>query len=274
MLLRVAIGLFTLVVGLFSLDSSRAGQANQVQAKKLLLLGQGPDGHPPRTHEYMDGLQLLQKLLSDRLGDRKDVQATLIKVEGAWPEGPELIDRVDGVVLFLAEGAKWIDADAKRREAFGRLAKRGGGIVGLHWAVGTRDAAPIDNFLQLLGACHGGPDRKYKVLETDLKPADPAHPIVAGIQPFRIRDEFYYRLKTVKADKPIQPVLRATIDGQEETVAWVWPRPDGGRSFGFTGLHFHENWDRPEYRRLVVQGVLWSLKVEGDGNKANTPRSP
>jgi hypothetical protein len=44
-------------------------------------------------------------------------------------------------------------------------------------------------------------------------------------------------------------------------VAWAWQRPDGGRSFGFTGLHFHDNWQLSEYRRLVVQGVLWSLKL-------------
>jgi hypothetical protein len=27
------------------------------------------------------------------------------------------------------------------------------------------------------------------------------------------------------------------------------------------GLHFHANWQLPEYRRFVVQGVLWSLKL-------------
>ncbi len=245
-----------LLVSLFALPLL-VGEELAQAPKTVLLLGQGPDGHPPQTHEYMEGFQLLKKLLSAR----KEPQATLIKVEGAWPEGPELIDRVDGVVLFLAEGAKWIDADTKRREAFARLTKRGGGLVALHWAVGTRDAKPIDGFLQLLGACHGGPDRKYKVLETDVRVADPAHPIAAGIKPFKVRDEFYYQLKTVKAERAIQPILQAVIDGQAETVAWAWDRPDGGRSFGFTGLHFHENWKLAEYRRLVVQAVLWSLKL-------------
>jgi hypothetical protein len=44
-----------------------------------------------------------------------------------------------------------------------------------------------------------------------------------------------------------------------DPVAWAWERPDSGRSFGFTGMHFHENWNKLEYRRLIVQGVLWSL---------------
>jgi hypothetical protein len=54
---------------------------------------------------------------------------------------------------------------------------------------------------------------------------------------------------------------RGAIDGRPETVAWSWERPDGGRSFGFSGLHFHDNWGLPAYRRLVAQAVLWSVKM-------------
>jgi hypothetical protein len=56
-------------------------------------------------------------------------------------------------------------------------------------------------------------------------------------------------------------LLTVPIDGRREMVCWAWQRPDGGRSFGFSGLHFHENWARIEYRRLVVQGVLWTLQM-------------
>jgi hypothetical protein len=59
----------------------------------------------------------------------------------------------------------------------------------------------------------------------------------------------------------VKPLLRVPIDGKDQTVAWAWERPDGGRSFGFSGLHFHDNWKLPEYRRLVAQGVLWTLKL-------------
>ena len=55
-------------------------------------------------------------------------------------------------------------------------------------------------------------------------------------------------------------MLTVRIDDNDETVAIAWSRPDGGRSFGFTGLHFHANWGQEFYRRLVTQGVLWTLK--------------
>ena len=64
-------------------------------------------------------------------------------------------------------------------------------------------------------------------------------------------------------------LLTARIDDDDEVVCWSWERPDGGRSFGFVGLHFHSNWQRPEYRRLAVQGVLWTLGFPVPKNGVN-----
>jgi len=225
--------------------------------KKLLLVAQGPDGHPVQTHEYKAGIKVLEKCLKPVSG----LEITVVSADEPWKEGPELIQRADGVVLFLSEGAKWMHQDPKRLDALSKMAARGGGIVVLHWAMGTKDAKYIDGCLKLLGGCHGGPDRKYKVLETDAQLADAKHPIATGIKEFRVKDEFYYQLKFVKSEKAVQPILRVTIDDKPETVAWSWERPDGGLSFGFSGLHFHDNWRLPEYRRLVAQGVLWTLKL-------------
>ena len=244
---------FVLVLAAVLLTSTAEAEAPKV---KLLLVGSGPDGHPAQTHEYMAGLRIIGKLLKDVPG----LEITTVRADEPWREGPELIARADGVVLFLSEGARWMNHDPKRRKALATMAKRGGGITVLHWGMGTKDAKNIDGCLQLLGGCHGGPDRKYKVVETEAAIADRKHPIAAGIKDFRVREEFYYRLKFIKTDKGIHPLLRVTIEGQPETVAWSWERPDRGRSFGFSGLHFHDNWRLPAYRRLIAQGVLWTLK--------------
>jgi hypothetical protein len=239
-----------------ALTASAVGRGDEPK-KKLLLIGQGPDGHPAETHEYVAGLRVLTRCLEPVRG----LEVTTVRADGPWKEGPELIDRADGVVLYLAEGAKWIQDDPKRHEALARLAKHGGGIVALHWALGTREARPIADFVKLVGGCHGGPDRKYAVVETKLEAADAKHPILSGISDFTAKDEFYYRLKFVEPEKSVTPLLRATIDGKKETVSWCWERPVAGRSFGFSGLHFHANWRLPEYRRLVSQGILWTLKM-------------
>src|SRR5262249_50477582 len=155
------------------LASSARGEA----PKKLLLIGQGPDGHPATTHEYMAGLKVLTKCLKPVKG----IDVTLVRADDPWKEGPELIGRSDGGVVFLSEGARWLSADAKRREALTKLAARGGGIAVLHWGMGSKDADNIDAFVKLFGACHGGPDRKYKVVEVEAEPADAKHPALTNV---------------------------------------------------------------------------------------------
>ena len=223
--------------------------------KRVLLLGQKPDSHPANSHEYMAGVRLIAKLLQNRGG----LQTVVVQADNPWKDGPELLDGADGAVVFLTEGAKWVAEDADRLAAFQRLAKRGGGLSVLHWGMGTRETAPVADFVQLFGCCHGGPDRKYKVLTATITPSSVGHPVLGGIKPVEVHDEFYYALKQPAQVEKLVPLIRVSIDGDDQTVAWAWERPDGGRSFGFSGLHYHDNWKLTEYRRLVLQGVLWSV---------------
>src|SRR5205814_7037706 len=61
--------------------------------------------------------------------------------------------------------------------------------------------------------------------------------------------------------------LRKTDDakkhsGRAEVLAWAYQRPRGGRSFAITTPHSHEDWADEGLRRLVVNGILWTAKVE------------
>lgn len=247
--------LTALLAALTALVANPAWSAGKA---KVLLLAQSPDGHPKNTHEYLPGQKIVEALLAQ--DSNLDVQ--VVNADDPWTDGPELLAKADAVVLFVSQGAQWISADPRRHQAFTMLADRGGGLVCLHWGMGTKDAKNIAPFLRLFGGCHGGPDRKYKVLTTEFQVANPEHPITRGIANFRIHEEFYYKLKFVPPGDLVRPVIQAVIDDQTETVAWSWERPDGGRSFGFSGLHFHENWQHQQYRRLVGQAVLWTLKRE------------
>lgn len=225
---------------------------------RILFIGQAPDGHPPGTHEYRAGVGLMAKLLK-QVARNAPIQAIVVSADGEWKEGPELLDGVDAVFLFVSQGAAWIQEKPSRLAAFQRLAKRGGGLVCLHWGMGTQKAENIEAFVNLFGGCHGGPDRRYKVVEVTTELPNPKHPVVNGIGPLKIREEFYFKLKQPAGGKGITPLIKAPIEGESHTVAWAFDRPGGGRSFGFTGLHFHENWKQESYRRLMTQGLLWSF---------------
>lgn len=224
-------------------------------ARTVLLLGQKRD-HPPGSHEYMPGLQVLAKCL-EQIGQLK---VKLLAADEPWPEGPDHLRGADGVVLYLGQGGQWIQNDPKRLQAVEQLAARGAGIVALHWAIGAKDDKYIEPHRSLIGGVHGGQDRKYVITETEVRVAQPPHPIASGIGNFPLKDEYYYRLKFTDKGN-VLPVLQVTIDNACETVAWAYERPDGGRSFGFAGLHYHNNWQLPECRRLAVQAVLWTMRL-------------
>ena len=107
-------------------------QGDTPAKKKLLLLGQAPDGHPPQTHEYIPGLQRLEKILQQV----PELEVEFVRADEPWTDGPQLLQKADGAVLFLAEGGKWIQADPRRLDAFAALASARRRIVGLalgHW---------------------------------------------------------------------------------------------------------------------------------------------
>jgi hypothetical protein len=42
---------------------------------------------------------------------------------------------------------------------------------------------------------------------------------------------------------------------------WTMERPETGRGLGFTGGHFHRNWGNDNFRKLVLNGILWLAKI-------------
>jgi type 1 glutamine amidotransferase len=192
--------------------------------------------------------------------DVPDVQTKIVSADEPWADGPQMLAKADGVVLYLGAGAKWIEQTPERLAAFEQLASRGVGIVGLHWSLGSKEIDYKEHFLPLLGGFHGGKDRRFLVLETDVRVADRTHPIARGINDFRVHEEFYFKLKFADVGQ-VRPILKADIEDQRETVAWAFERPDGGRSFGYSGADEHKNWEREDYRRLAAQAVLWTLKL-------------
>jgi hypothetical protein len=54
--------------------------------------------------------------------------------------------------------------------------------------------------------------------------------------------------------------------GRDEIMMWVSERPDGGRGFGFTGGHRHVNWGDENFRKVVLNALLWIAKAEVPAN--------
>jgi putative membrane-bound dehydrogenase-like protein len=118
----------------------------------------------------------------------------------------------------------------------------------------------------------------------------PAHPISNGVRPFSTRDEWYYHMRFREGMKGVAPILSALppeetmkrgegphagnpevreavlTRKEKQHTAWAVQRDDGGRGFGFTGGHFHKGWGNEDQRKLVLNAILWTAKVEVPAN--------
>jgi hypothetical protein len=122
----------------------------------------------------------------------------------------------------------------------------------------------------------------------------PKHPITRGVKPFFMDDEWYYHMRFVEGMKGVTPILTATPPestrrkgndahganeyvrarkGMPEHVAWAYERADGGRGFGFTGGHWHWSWASNDFRKLVLNSMVWvaGAEVPADGVQSKTP---
>ena len=70
------------------------------------------------------------------------------------------------------------------------------------------------------------------------------------------------------------PAVRQAVAAKTpQHVAWACSRSDGGRGFGFTGGHVHWNWANDDFRKVVLNAILWCahLPVPQDGVASVTP---
>jgi type 1 glutamine amidotransferase len=223
---------------------------------RVLLISSEPD-HPWATHMYEHECKLLGKCLENTRG----VQST---TSIGWPKDAKQLEGVKAIV-FYCKHAGDILLDPVNRDQCMRLLKGGAGLTAIHWSTGA-DERYGPEYLELLG---GWFNRAHSGLSTGkswLTQADPKHPITRGWKEWEIRDEFYLNLRFAKATKPL---LTVKVDGVDQVVGWTLERAGGGRAFGTTLGHFHDNFVREDFRRLLVNGILWTAHVDVPTEGAN-----
>ena len=234
--------------------------------KKVLLIGQGPDGaHPAGTHEYEKTVRVFKHCL-DTAANVKwlCVEAHL----GGWPEKPTTLDDADTIV-FVSSGSDRKEADhpllvGDRLAIIEKQMKRGCGLAMIHWSTFTPKKTGT-NILEWVGGYfdyESGPAKNgwYSKIQTVTVKAVPSrHPITSGMASFEAKDEFYYNLRFRERDPRLVPILSVPMGKEgEQVVAWAVERANGGRGFGFTGGHFFDNWRDENYRRMALNAILWT----------------
>jgi len=247
-------------------------------AEKKILFIAGNPSHGPGEHEYRAGCLLLQKCLSNVSG------VTSLVSSNDWPKSPDAFEGADAIVIFSSGGGAHPVIKQDHLQVLSGLMKKGVGLGCIHFAVEIPKDKGGPELLEWIG---GYFEMYWSVNPTwnaDFKEL-PNHPITRGVKPFEIRDEWYYHMRFPEGMKNVTPILTAippdstrgkegmnsshggnpavfARKGMPEHVMWATERPDGGRGFGITGAHFHKNWGDENFRKVVLNAILWIAKAE------------
>ncbi len=254
--------------------------------KKVIFVA-GPPSHGPGQHEHNAGCLLASRLLNENLSDR--VLAT--PYLNGWPSDPTAFQNVDALVMFSDGQTRHVGYWHRRQVT--HLAKQGVGIGAIHYAV---EMLPDESNQALISWIGGAFEVNYSVnphWTAEFKEL-PNHPVANGVAPFSIEDEWYFNMRFAPDMEGVTPILTAvppdsTMDRpdghhsgnpevrkmvaekQPQHVCWVYDREDGGRGFGFTGTHFHENWRNDNFRKVLMNAICWISKAEVPENGVETP---
>ena len=247
-------------------------------ADKRIVMIAGKTSHGSGEHEARAGCLLFQKCLAGFPGVAVEVYSN------GWPENPGVLNGAAAVVIYSDGGAAHPALQDDHLPTLAALMKKGTGLVLIHYAVEPTMERGQPEFLDWIGGAFEINRSVNPVWSADFKSL-PEHPITRGVKPFALKDEWYFNLKFRDGMKGVKPILAAVppadtmerADGPHEgnpgvraavargdaqTVAWACERADGGRGFGFTGGHYHRNWGDDNFRKVMLNGILWTAKVE------------
>ena len=234
-------------------------------AAKILLVA-GKPSHPPGAHEFNAGMYILDKSLRQNPG----VDPVIVK--NGWPDDESAFEGARTIVFYMDGGARHPILDGQRLETLSRLMQKGVGMACLHYAVEVPKERGGPALLDWIGGFYERPYSQNPHNDVEVTRASAGHPISRGWKSFRGADEWYYRIRFRPEDERVTPILTTLLPKDSpnlETIAWAVQRADGGRGFGFTGGHFHHNWGLADQRRMVVNAILWTAKVEIPAGGAN-----
>jgi type 1 glutamine amidotransferase len=257
-----------------------------MEDKKKIVFVAGPRSHDYASHEHNAGCLLLARMLNDNM---PNVHAAVYR--NGWPADPTAFDNADAIVLYADGGGG--NMLIPHVDEMDKLMKKGVGLACLHYALDAPKGKAGDHLLRWIGGYFETFWSVNPSWTAEFKKL-PEHPITRGVRSFTILDEWYYHMRFADDMAGVTPILTAIPPdqtrkgpdgpysgnehvrarmGMPEHVAWAYERPGGGRGFGFTGGHSHWNWGHDDFRKVVLNAIVWVAKadVPANGVPSKTP---
>jgi len=272
------------VAALMSLCSSFAAE------KKIVLIA-GRQSPGPGDHEFRAGCLLLKKCFDSVPG------VTSVVYSNGWPHEAGAFENADAILIYADGGGGHPAIRQDRMKLMDTLATKGVGIGCAHYGVEVPQGYPGQAMHNWIGGYYEHLYSVNPMWSPEFKNF-PNHPVTRGVKPFSVLDEWYFNMRwrpemhnDASTDgavrvypKGLTPILVAKpsdqvrdgpyvypkgpyphikdASGRDEVMMWVYERPEGGRGLGFTGGHRHVNWGNDNFRKVVLNALLWIAKGE------------
>ena len=249
--------------------------AQEAKPKKLVLMA-GTPSHGPGDHEFNAGVLLLANCLKDVRG------LETVVLRNGYPADDSVLDTADGLLCFADGGGGHPLVRERRLARIDALMAKGVGLMCAHYGVEVQKDLGGPEFQRWIGGYYESGFSCNPMWRPEFAEF-PRHPIANGVRPFAVRDEWYFNMRFRDDDRGITPILTAkpsdevrdgpyvyprgpyphiqAAKGRAETMMWAVERPDGGRGVGFTGGHFHRNWATDDFRKVVLNALVWLVKL-------------
>jgi len=239
---------------------------------KIVFIGDAGTHGPRGNHEFVAGFLLMAQALHEAF---PNVHAVVHSTK-SWPTD---LSHADAIIVGLNHGER-----AGKDEQIAKAMARGAGFMAVHFGVEVRIGVAAKNYLDWIGGYFetGWSVNPWWVPEFK---AFGEHPTARGLEPFTLRDEWYYHMRFKNGMEGVTPVLsavapvatvreqksdrggnpdvfKAVQQGEPQHMAWAYDRPGDGRGFGFTGLHLHGNLANDSFRKCLLNGAAWVAKLE------------
>lgn len=252
-----------------------------------VLIVVGPSKHPPGTHEVAAGGRLMKHGL-EQMENLSGVKADV--VEG-WPD--QSLRDAASTIVFIGDmfPPNRLPHAQQNLADLDAMMRRGVGIACVHYATGLHgDDVGADGdhpLLRWMGGYFANRSCPHhesiaRVFPTaTITPAASEHPVSRGWREFTLHDEPYINNYFGEDGNRLAPNVTALATSmlppespKRETVAWCVERSDMGRGFGIVMPHFYKNWGVEGLRRLILNGIVWTAKIEvpSDGVKTKSPK--
>lgn len=252
--------------------------------EKIILLG-GKSFHGRGVHDCKTSCSLLKESFEEIL--KNDVEVIIIETM------PKDLDFYKDAKLFVIMGEGG-DSNplSGNEEILKKVNEAGTNIAVLHYALVMPKVNEFDKYLiDSIGGCY----EKYFTVNprwtAELRDFA-KHPATNGVKPFKIYDEWYFHFRlrddgvthlarSIPQDEEIfkRPDGMYTGNkhvrenrGNPETLVWVCENKNGTRGFGFSGWDMVFNYNNDNFRKLIINSLLWTMGHEVPKNGFETRR--